>query len=236
VTSNSQMLRVAIALGSPALTAASARLWRPAGLRGRYPEYLRVMHSVIRATAPLLSAARDRSAELGERRLARYFDEHLDEETGHDEWLRQDLAALGEDPDEPLRRPPGANVAALVGAQYYWLHHYHPVCLLGYIAVLEGNPPTTELIDHLERATGYPPECFETMRSHAVLDIGHRRDLDMLLDGLTLSQDHRLALGRSALHTIERAVDVFSGLAAWPHAGIHRFHAVRKPRHNRRIG
>ena len=37
--------------------------------------------------------------------------------------------------------PVAANVATLVGAQYYWLRHVHPVSLLGHMAVMEGYSP-----------------------------------------------------------------------------------------------
>ena len=40
-----------------------------------------------------------------------------------------------------IARPPAPAVAALVGAQYYWVLHHHPVALLGYIGLLEGYPP-----------------------------------------------------------------------------------------------
>jgi hypothetical protein len=41
------------------------------------------------------------------------------------------------EPAQTLSIRPSANVAALVGAQYYWILHHHPVALLGYMATLE---------------------------------------------------------------------------------------------------
>ena len=43
---------------------------------------------------------------------------------------------------EPLRQIPSSQVATLVGAQYYWLRHYHPISLLGHMMVMEGCPST----------------------------------------------------------------------------------------------
>ena len=51
-------------------------------------------------------------------------------------------------------RPPSPTVAALVGAQYYWIEHVHPVGLLGYVLLLEGWPPTPETVEELRRRTG----------------------------------------------------------------------------------
>ena len=50
-------------------------------------------------------------------------------------------SATGTDPGEALDRIPSPKVAAMVGAQYYWLRHYHPVSLLGHITAIEGYHP-----------------------------------------------------------------------------------------------
>ena len=42
----------------------------------------------------------------------------------------------------------------VVGAQYYWILHYHPVALLGWIGLLEGYPPAPEMLDELMARTG----------------------------------------------------------------------------------
>lgn len=205
----SRMLRATITMAAPALLAATARLWRADDLDRRFPEYLRVMHAVIRATVPLLTAARDRSHALGDAVLADYFAEHAREEADHDVWLLEDLEVVG----RPAMAAPPPVVAELVGPQYYWVLHEHPVSLLGYIAVMEGHPPTGELIAHLERRTGYPRAAFRTMRRHADLDVGHRASLDRLLDRLALDDAARLALRVSALHSVRTAARLFARLA-----------------------
>ena len=58
-------------------------------------------------------------------------------------------AGTGQNRWSILTRPPSPTVAAAVGAQYYWILHYHPVALLGYVATLEGTLPTVELLDDL---------------------------------------------------------------------------------------
>ena len=122
-----------------------------------WPEYLVLQHQIIRATVPLTEAALARSRELDDplaAPLARYFEEHVDEELGHDETLLADLDLLGLDRTTVLGRMPSPAVAALVGGQYYWIHHYHPVAFLGFVALMEGYPPTPELIDELVERTG----------------------------------------------------------------------------------
>ena len=102
-----------------------------------------------------------------------------------------------------LRRVPSPTVAQLVGAQYYWVLHYHPVAVLGYIALLEGYPPSPGLIDELARRTGYPEPAFRTLRLHGELDQGHRDELDAMLNGLALTPEQSTAVSVSAMMSVD---------------------------------
>jgi Iron-containing redox enzyme len=133
--------------------------------------------------------------------LAVYLEEHVDEELGHDETLLDDLELIGVDRASAVERMPSPTVAALVGSQYYWIRHYHPVAFLGFVGVMEGYPPTTGLIEELIARTGYPPEAFRTYIEHADLDPGHRDHLDRVVDSLPLTREHESALGVSAIAT-----------------------------------
>ena len=173
-------------------------------LRELWPEYLILQHQIIRATVPLTEAAVAQARELNEplaEPLARYLEEHVDEELDHDETLLGDLDLLGVDRATVLERMPPPAVAALVGSQYYWILHYHPVAFLGYVALMEGYPPTPELIETLVRSTGYPREAFRTYVEHAELDPGHRDRLDRTIDSLPLDDSHEVAMGISAIAT-----------------------------------
>ncbi|MFJ3231117.1 iron-containing redox enzyme family protein [Streptomyces sp. NPDC086787] len=216
-------LRVKLGLAAPPLRAATAALWRPgpAGLRRRYVEYLYAMHAVVRASVPLLERAARRCAELAgddpvAEPLGRYLGSHAEEERGHDTWLLEDLAAAGADPRAALTRLPYPLVADLAGAQYYWIEHHHPVALLGYIRVLEGNAPAPWLADRLAADTGLPAAAFRTVREHAELDTDHLTDLDDLLDTLPLTASQQAAVGVSALRTADGITRLFSTLATEP--------------------
>ena len=204
----SEQLRRKIGLLLPGLIDAGERLLAHPRVGELYPEYLFTSHCVIRASVPLMEAARARAQELAREdpvseALVDYFDEHIPEELDHDEWLLGDLELLGRPRAEVLTRPPSPTVAALVGAQYYWIHHYHPVALLGYIAVFEGYPPSPEMIDALVESTGYPRDAFRTMIAHAELDPGHCAELDELLDTLPLTREQAAVIGLSALQTVD---------------------------------
>jgi hypothetical protein len=173
-----------------------------------WPEYLVTQHAIIRATVPLMEAGAERARELGNgdpvaAGVAAYLDRHCDEERDHDEWLLDDLELLGVDRTTVLSRLPSATVASLVGCQYYWALHYHPLAVLGYIALMEGYPPTPDLVEDLIGRTGYPREVFRTFAEHGELDPHHREELDEAIDSLPLNAQQEALLGLSAMSSVE---------------------------------
>jgi hypothetical protein len=213
----SARLRAKLDLALPALWRVADRLWSSPRLAQLYPEYLCTMHAIVRSSVPLMEAALARARELEAdddvaAAVAAYLAKHMREEAGHDRWILQDLEATGGDPEEPLRRIPTPEVAAVVGAQYYWLRHYHPVSLLGHVAVMEGYPPGSRLATVLAERTGYGADAFRSIRRHAHLDIRHRDELYEAIDAVPFREEHEQVVGLSALATVQGLVAVFSGL------------------------
>lgn len=198
----------------PVLRATGRRLIEHPRIAALYPEYLITMHGVIRASVPLMETALARAEREGDdpvcAQLAEYLEEHIPEEHDHDEWLLQDLEVLGVERSSVLTRAPSSTAAALVGAQYYWIHHYHPVALLGYISLLEGYPPVQEDVEELIERTGYPREAFRTLAGHAELDLGHRDELNAAIDALPLTEQQAALLARNALYTVHMTTRVFT--------------------------
>jgi hypothetical protein len=210
----SERLAGKIALVRPVLRAAGARLFAGPDLAGRYTEYLVLCHGVVRASVPLMRTALQRAEELAPadevaRILTGYLPRHIAEELDHDTWLLEDLASLGKDPQDVLRRPPSASVAALVGAQYYWVLHVHPVALMGYMMVLESSQPTPEWIEGIAARTGHGPQALRTLAEHADLDPHHARELAVTIDALPLTPDLAALVGLSALHTVTALAAAF---------------------------
>jgi Iron-containing redox enzyme len=215
VASESERLRRKIELALPELIGASRRLVDDPRIADLYPEYLFTLHCIIRASVPLMEAARERAQALAQSDpvsgvLAPYLEEHIPEERDHDEWLLEDLEVLGKNRSSVLARPPSPTTAAVVGAQYYWIRHYHPVALLGYIALLEGYPPSTKLLNELIERTGHGRAAFRTLLAHAELDPGHRDELDSVLDRLPVTPEQSTVMGLSAIYSAQmlaRAID-----------------------------
>jgi hypothetical protein len=212
----SHRLRLKLAMARSALDVASHSLFTGPGARPVYVDYLLTMHGVVRASVPLLERAVEECARRADDRLCRelvgYYEQHRLEEWGHDRWLLDDLAVVGLDPDDVLRHIPPATVAALVGPQFYWVAHDHPVALMGYLAVLEGAPASAELLDRMEEATGWPRAAFSTIERHAALDHGHRDDIDERIDTLPLSERDEALIGVSLFQTVTAAAEMIQGL------------------------
>jgi len=172
-----------------------------------YPEYLITLHCVVRSSVPLMQAALDRAESMADSDpvagdLTSYLAAHIEEERDHDQWILDDLERLGVERADVLARLPSHNVAALVGSQYYWVLHFHPVALLGYLMVSEGYPVAPSVVEELVERTGYPRDCFRMLAEHAELDPHHGEELDQLIDSLPLRPDLETLLGLSAMHTV----------------------------------
>ncbi|HEX2253300.1 MAG TPA: iron-containing redox enzyme family protein [Thermoanaerobaculia bacterium] len=207
--SHSQRLRGKIRLAAPRLDAVARTFWTHPRLPELFPEFLFLLHSMIRTSVPMMREAAEAARRQGPDDptalpLADYYERHAREELHHDDWLLDDMVALGMDREQVLSRLPSPLVASLVGAHYYWMRHVHPVALLGYLAVLEGNPPTVERLTEIRQRAGLPEAGFRTLIKHAHLDPHHRDELDEQIDRLPLDGRLVALLGVAALDTVER--------------------------------
>ena len=223
--SNSDFVRGRIELCLPALKAAFGDHWRTEPHREMTIAFLVLLHQIMRASVPLMQGAAERCDQLeGADRsaalLGEYYRHHISEELHHDTWALEDLKAAGCDPGRILSITPSVEVARLVGTQYYWVHHHHPLMLLGYIAVLEAFPPADSKIDEIRDRSGLPDSTFRTLRIHGDLDPTHSAEIDQTFNTLPLDQKHLEMVGLSVLHSCDalaasvralRPLDLFSG-------------------------
>ncbi|WP_173514887.1 iron-containing redox enzyme family protein [Ensifer sesbaniae] len=205
---NSGVVRGRIELCMPALRAAFGDLWRTDPPREMTIAFLVLLHQIMRASVPLMQSAAVKCDQLeGTDKLApllgEYYRHHVSEELHHDTWALEDLETAGCDPRRLLSITPSVEVARLVGTQYYWLHHHHPLMLLGYITVLEAFPPADSMIDEIRDRSGLPDSTFRTLRIHGDLDPTHSAEIDQTFDALPLDQEHLEMVGLSVLHSCD---------------------------------
>jgi hypothetical protein len=204
---HSELLRLKIHLAESQLGQASDSIVHHVDVAQLYPQVLFRTHCVARASAPLMQAALDearrRVSDPVCAGICDYLVQHIVEEREHAAWIEEDFACLGTSAMELARRIPPANIACAVGAHYYWIKHFHPVAVLGYIAVLEGAAPRLSWVENLMARTKLPAQAFRTLKIHALVDIEHATELDALLDRLPLQQVHHDLLRESAFLTID---------------------------------
>jgi hypothetical protein len=205
---NSDLVRGRIELCLPGLDAAFTDLWRMKPEREMTTAFLVLLHQIMRASVPLMQRAAERCDELeGSDKLAaplaRYYRHHISEEVDHDVWGLEDLASAGCHPELVLSVIPPAGVARLVGSQYYWIQHHHPLMLLGYIAVLEAFPPAERKIDEIRDRSGLPESAFRTLRIHGELDPTHSAEIDDTFNRLPLDRKHLEMVSLSVIHSCE---------------------------------
>jgi len=205
---HSQQVALRISLVEPRLLSSSHTFLTHPSLRRLFPEYMFRLYCAVRAVVPLMETARARAMAMAATcpvaaLLVPYLQDHIAEETGHDQWLLEDLEVLGLSRSEVLSRPPARTVAALVGSQYYWVLHTHPVAFLGYATLVEGSPVKIEALEYLEHA-GIPREALRTLYLHAELDIDHGAEAGRFLDSLPLTVEQVRLIGLSAMHAVEQ--------------------------------
>lgn len=200
----SQRLRAKLDLFGGGLATDLQRFWHGEDLPGRYPRLLRELYAVSLGGIPLMTFARDRAQAWGDpvaEAVGDYLARHVEEERGHAEWVLDDLAALGFERAVEARRAPSLAAVWLLGCGYTWVDQRHPVCILGFLAVLEGRPMTVAFLESVAAASGLPEAAFRFYLDHARLDPFHGADIHGLMDRLELTDDQEEALTLCALHT-----------------------------------
>ncbi|HEY1358841.1 MAG TPA: iron-containing redox enzyme family protein [Thermoleophilaceae bacterium] len=176
--------------------------------RELFPRYMAAGYQLARTMVPLMEAALERARQLGPddpvaEGLAAYLEKHIPEEMHGDEpggAALDDLEALGVDRIALQAELPPPKLAALLGAQYFWIFHYHPVAILGFLHLEAYHPHRPSLEEFIER-TGLPRDGFRQLLIHAKLDAVHAREFDRVLDSLPLEPRHEELIGLSAMQS-----------------------------------
>ena len=219
IPSNGYAIRTHFQLVSGLLGAGGDRMMASPDLAATSINHLVLLHQITRASVPLMETAHAECLRRGGDPvcvgLAPYLLKHIEEERHHDDWTLDDLETVGIDRQDVLDVMPAANVAALVGAQYYWILHHHPVAILGYMIMLEFNAPTPETVAEMQRLSGLPASVFRSHLLHAELDPHHQAELFQLVDDLGLSASEVRLVKESAMHTGRMLADCLAHPEGW---------------------
>jgi len=170
-----------------------------AGLRGAinretYIAYLSQAYHHVRHTVPLMQAARARLADRPE--LVAALDDYIGEESGHEQWILDDIEAAGGDPADVIARGPSPATAAMVDHAYATIRQGNPIGFFGMVFVLEGTSIALaqQGAEAVRAALGLPKQAFRYLTSHGALDQDHMRFFERLVNGLEDSADQEAIL------------------------------------------
>ena len=160
------------------------------GLQGRitretYVAYLAQAYHHVRHTVPLMQLTHGRLDEIHARYRAA-LDDYIAEETGHEQWILNDIRAAGGDPDRTVREGPNAATEIMVAYAYDYVGRVAPMGFFGMVFVLESVSIQLASIgaDAVRGSLGLPQTAFTYLVSHGALDQDHIAFLKGLLDGI----------------------------------------------------
>ncbi|MBT3308224.1 MAG: iron-containing redox enzyme family protein [Gammaproteobacteria bacterium] len=155
-----------------------------------YLSFLKQAYHHVKHTTPLLMAC---GSQLPERLewLREAVGEYIEEEMGHQEWILNDIAALGEDKEAVRYGTPNIETELMVSYAWDTIQRRNPVGFFGMVLVLEGTSVelAVRAADAIETTLELPKEAFSYLRSHGSLDIEHVDFYERLMNRLELVED-----------------------------------------------
>jgi len=177
-----------------------------------YVAFLREAYHHVRHTVPLLQATK---AALPARNawLRGPLDEYIEEESGHDEWILEDIAACGADADAARNGAPGYATEVMVAYAYDTIARINPLGFFGMVHVLEGTSVSLALLaaDAIQKPLALPDNAFHYLRSHGTLDLQHTAHFEVLMDQIDDAGD-QAAIVHAAQVFFRLYGEVFRGL------------------------
>lgn len=194
-----------------------ARLHAGMVTREEYAAFLVQTYHYVLHTRPLLARAGERLARQGETLIAQLFLRKAEEENGHEQWVLDDLCAIGENRDIVKHIAPVPAVQTFVAWNSFVVEHGSPIALLGAAYVLEAVSGTHAGIvaKNLIDASGI---CGITngvrfLRGHADADVDHVASLGQVIEAMVSSPEDRDDLVTTAHITHSTYAGLYSALA-----------------------
>jgi pyrroloquinoline quinone (PQQ) biosynthesis protein C len=141
-------------------------------------------------TVPLLMAVGSRlPMEKESFRVA--IAEYIEEELGHQEWILNDIAACGGDPESVRRSQPSAATELMVAYAYDTVMRRNPMGFFGMVFVLEGTSISlaTMAAEIIQKRLRLPKKAFSYLLSHGSLDQEHMVFFENLMNTIQDPRD-----------------------------------------------
>jgi pyrroloquinoline quinone (PQQ) biosynthesis protein C len=153
----------------------------------RYRKLLHELYHVVWHFNPVCAAAASRVPD-SERQVRYFLYEHMHEESGHEEWVMNDLEAVGVSHAATRNQEPSVHTLTLNGFNYWSADRRHPCSVLGMMYALEviasvyGGTFSAAIRESLllegDRGVSF-------ISSHATMDAEHMIELRKVLNTIT---------------------------------------------------
>jgi pyrroloquinoline quinone (PQQ) biosynthesis protein C len=158
----------------------------------QYLAFLTEAYHHVKCTVPLLMACGSRLGDDYEW-LRGAIVHYINDEYGHQEWILNDIAAAGGDPEAVRHGTPGFATEQMVSYAWDTIGRGNPVGFFGMVYVLEGTSIAIagQAAGSIGRSLGLPESAFSYLISHGEVDQEHVKFLAGLLNRLEREEDRQ---------------------------------------------
>ncbi|WP_295802192.1 iron-containing redox enzyme family protein [uncultured Microbulbifer sp.] len=157
-----------------------------------YVGFLSQAYHHVKHTVPLMMACGSRLTDRQEW-LREALAEYIEEETGHQEWILNDIATCGGDAEAVRHGAPNLSTELMVAYAYDTITRGNPLGFFGMVHVLEGT--SIQLADMvagaIQQSLALPKKAFSYLSSHGALDVGHVEFFQGLMNRIEDDDDQR---------------------------------------------
>ena len=163
--------------------------------KNTYHRFLIEAYHHVKHTTPLLMACGSLLPERLEW-LREAVGEYIEEEMGHQEWILNDITALGGSAEEVRYGLPSIATEPMVSYAWDTIQRVNPIGFFGMVLVLEGTSVqlATQAAEAIQKSTGLPNEAFSYLTSHGSLDIEHVSFFEKLMNKIDNPQDQEAVI------------------------------------------
>lgn len=151
------------------------------------PEYRAFLHDLYHIVwhfCPTMALAASRCGDR--HRNVRYeLYERIGEEKGHEDWVLEDIEAIGGDSKAARSKPPSLPIQAMIAYNYYAAERVHPCSVIGMLYTLEvvasvyAGRVSDAIAQNIGRDVG--AGGFKFLSSHSTMDVEHLAKLNVLV-------------------------------------------------------
>ncbi|MBL4714098.1 MAG: iron-containing redox enzyme family protein [Alcanivorax sp.] len=163
-----------------------------------YSYFLSQAYHHVKHTVPLMMACGSRLPPRLEWVREALVD-YIRDEYGHQEWILNDLEALGEDAEAVRNGRPDRPIEMMIAWLYDAIQRGNPMSFFGMVHVLEGTSIklATPLGEQVQKTLGLPENAFSYLYSHGALDQDHFQFFTSLINRIERSDDQQAVIHAS---------------------------------------